>query len=190
ILASLAIQGIQLPPESAVTPQLIFLSGWPKTGGEIMLTRKASEATRKVRAIAFMVIPPRACCLTPPFLFLTVELFEESALVQFSDEARIDELIRLVLENFRAALRDVFVGRLESLRDRIGHRDEIFLINLVGTLEQLAIVGAQILGENLEARFLLGLEKMDSLHVRPDHPRHGVAILLNCPFARHNRHGR
>src|SRR5258706_1957471 len=122
----------------------------------------------------------RACC----------KAFDEAALVQFGDETGVHEGVRFVVPDIRSLRRDIFVGRLQSLGDRIGDRDEILAVNFVGAFEQFAIGGFEILAQNLHARLFVRLEKMNRFDVRFDHAHDGVAI-FGDPFApRHDRHGR
>ena len=55
-----------------------------------------------------------------------VELFDEAALVQLFDETGVDKFFRLVLVDFRARRRDVFIARFHSLDVRIGRGEAMF----------------------------------------------------------------
>src|SRR5262245_23592175 len=88
-----------------------------------------------------------ACCLSPDAfsLFLLVQFFDEPALVQFSDEARIHKFFRLAAAYFRPRCRNVVVGGFQPLHDWIRDRDKIVLVDFVGPFQQFTIVSLEIL---------------------------------------------
>ena len=85
--------------------------------------------------------------------------------LQLGDEARVHERLRFVVPDVGTLLGDVFIGWLQALRDGVGHRNEIFPINLVGAFEQFTIVGLEIFAEDLEAEFFVALQEVNAFHV-------------------------
>jgi hypothetical protein len=72
------------------------------------------------------------------------QILHESAFVQLGDEAGVHEFLRFVVPDIGALKGDVFVCGLQSLCDRVGDRDEIVAVDLIGPIEKLPIVGLQI----------------------------------------------
>src|SRR6187200_2547583 len=99
---------------------------------------------------------PRASSLAAISL-LPVELLDKAALIELGDEARVDELFRFVIVNFRPALRHLLVSELETADNRVRRRDKILAVDVVGAFEEFAIGSAQIFRQDLQARLLLGL---------------------------------
>ena len=79
---------------------------------------------------------------------MLVKLFDEAALVEFRDEARIDEFLRLVVANIRTGLRDVIEGGFEAFGDRIRGGDKVLFEEIVRAFEKFPIRGPDVLGQN------------------------------------------
>src|SRR4029450_13887396 len=133
---------------------------------------------------------PHAYCEMPRTLFLLVQFLDEPALIQLGDETWVHELFGFAIANLRLRLRDVIVGSLESLHNRIRRGNKILLVDIVRTFEKLPVIGSEILAQNLQAEVFVGLQMGDAFNMRFYHPHHRVAIFLNAFPPRDDRHGR
>ncbi len=97
----------------------------------------------KMPALQYSITPSFHSAYSVDELFSssTGKIFDEAAFFQFGDEARVHERLGFLIPDLGPLRRDVFVGRLQSLRDRVGNGDEVFAVNLVGAFEQFSIVG-------------------------------------------------
>jgi hypothetical protein len=78
-------------------------------------------------------------------LLLLVQIFDESALLQLCDEARIDELFRLVVADLGVSRRDDLINDFQIVSDRIGRGNESLLLIKTGCF--LPLIGLRELPE-------------------------------------------
>src|SRR5688572_11692444 len=87
--------------------------------------------------------------ICPRSLLAFVELLDKPALVEFRDETRVHEFLRLVVANVRTGLRDVVVGGFETFGDRIWGRDKVLFEDIVRAFEKFSIRGPDVFGQDL-----------------------------------------
>src|SRR5262249_40193662 len=132
--ASFATQGIHIDADSVVTPQLILFRG--RSWARVCELRPRTKMTNKLRATrVFMLL-----FFAPPRLFLFIEFFDEPALIQLGDEARVHEFFGFAAADFWPRLRYVIIGGFQPLHDRIGHRNKILLVGVVGVFQRFPVV--------------------------------------------------
>ena len=69
------------------------------------------------------------------------KIFDEAGFLELCNEAAVHKRVRFVVPHIRTLLGNVFVGRLQSLCDRVGHGDKILAIDFIRSFEELPIRG-------------------------------------------------